>query len=191
MILLRTLLILSLAAMGALIYGLGQTPDATAQTPTQPGPLTREGATATLRGPIGFDSYQALLKALERDSALTTLVLDSPGGRVPAARGLARLVREGAIRTEVYGTCASACTLVFLAGETRVLHAGARLGFHGYRLISGPPLLDPEEEQARDTAYMIARGVAPAFAARAYATPHSNMWFPTRQDLTAAGVLAD
>lgn len=153
--------------------------------------LRLDGTVAYLSGPTGFAAFNALGALLDSGAPVSTLVLDSPGGRVAAARGLARLVREAGLSTEVRGTCASACTLVFLAGTRRTLAPGARLGFHGYRLISTVGTLSPADEQARDARDMVAQGVAPAFAARALSIPHSDMWFPTRAELRAAGVLGD
>ena len=58
--------------------------------------------------------------------------LDSPGGTVIPALEIGRLARERGYRTVVLagGTCASSCALIWLAGSTRYLEPGGRVGFH-------------------------------------------------------------
>ncbi|MDA8747321.1 hypothetical protein N9M66_03820 [Litoreibacter sp.] len=144
-----------------------------------------------LTGDIGFDSYNALRATLIADPNLTTLQLDSSGGRIPAARGIARLVREANLATHVSGTCASACTIVLAAGHVRSMEQGSRIGFHSYRLISTVATLSPSDEQERDKSELAAQGISVEFLDRAFATPHDQMWFPSTEELRAAGVLTD
>jgi hypothetical protein len=75
--------------------------------------------------------------ALANPGAL--VVLSGPGGNVAAAlaigaeihaRGMATLVPAGAY-------CASACSLIWLAGHQRLLGAGARIGFHATSIPQG------------------------------------------------------
>lgn len=144
---------------------------------------------AYLSGPIDFTSFVALENTLKAHPDLDTLVLDSLGGRIPAARGLVRLVQEAGLNTHVEGLCASACALAFLAGQKRTLGQAGQLGFHGYRLISTVATLDISEEESRDAAFFARSGVSGTFTQRAFATPHSEMWIPSQQTLKHAGVL--
>lgn len=100
------------------------------------------------------------------------------------------VVRRFDLATRARGDCASACTLVFIAGHSRALEPGARLGFHGYNMRSPMPgLIDPAEEMARDSAVFHAAGVDKGFMACVMAVSHREMWFPSRQRLIAAGVI--
>lgn len=159
--------------------------------PAPPLALEIEQGTVYLSGEIGFDSYNAMAAALRKQVKLTHLELNSDGGRISAARGIARLVREAGLSTRVSGTCASACTIIFAAGKRRTLSDGARIGFHGYRLVSNVTTLDTDAEQERDKAEFIKQGMDPAFVNRALAIPHDDMWFPSRAELRAAGVLTE
>ena len=47
-----------------------------------------------------------------------------------AARDMAADIIAFNLSTVAYGECYSACTLIFLAGQSRTLEAGAKLGFH-------------------------------------------------------------
>lgn len=116
--------------------------------------------------------------------------LASDGGLVEEATALAALVTARSLATYVRDDCASACTLVFVRGRRRYLAEGGRLGFHA----------PYEEDAARRTwavdptperqAYLDA-GIAPAFAARALATPADEIWIPTPAELIEAGVATD
>ena len=151
--------------------------------------LPVRGGVVDISGPITFDTFDALQATLTAESAIHTVRIDSAGGRIPAARGLARLVREFKLDTHVDATCASACTLVFIAGRSRTLGDDAQVGFHGYRLISTVLTLDMTTEQTRDIAAFARKGVDPDFMAHAMAVPPDQMWFPTHQELTRAGVV--
>ena len=148
-----------------------------------------ENGVAIFAGLIDFGAFNALENTLKRHPDLHSIRLTSDGGRIAAARGMARLISEANLSTQGIATCASACTLVFMAGDTRSLAPDARLGFHGYELVSNVITLNTEEEQERDKETFRNRGVSDDFLEKAFAIPHSEMWFPSHQILRAAGVL--
>ncbi|MEM9581139.1 MAG: hypothetical protein AAF891_10670 [Pseudomonadota bacterium] len=179
------------AALSGTIDNIARNATRTAAPAPPPVTLPVDGRTAFLIGPITLRSYSALKTTLRQDNAITALHLDSEGGHIGAARGLARLVMEAGLDTHATGICASACTLVFAAGTRRSMARDARLGFHGYLLHSRILTLDPEQEEARDAAFLVSRGIDPEFAARALAVPHSEMWFPSPANLRAAHVITE
>ena len=174
--------------------GLDRLADAYASPPppdAAPPLLETVGEVVVFSGPIDLATFRALEETLRQDPGLKVLRLTSEGGNIPAARGMARLVAEAGLGTEAAGLCASACTRVFIAGRTRQLRIGARLGFHRWRLETNVRILDTVTEEARDRAAFAARGVDAAFLDRAFSTDHGSMWFPTTHELRAAGVLTD
>ena len=183
-------------AVGALVPAALTLPDPAAGRPPPAPPaytlaLSPDRGHVDLTGRIDFGATADLSELLEGTPGVHTLRLESPGGRVAEARGLVRVVRLYALATEVTGDCASACTLVFIAGHRRTLGGGGRLGFHGYNLRSAAyGLIDPAAEMKRDSRVFRDAGVDAAFIARAMAVPHQTMWFPERGDLIAAGVIA-
>jgi hypothetical protein len=108
--------------------------------------LTQKGSAALLSGAITDGDEFKLRDFLARPEAaqLHALYLDSPGGRVYAAREMARQIREKGYTTIVdagRARCESACTGLFVAGTRRLyLNAGTiadgdaktrrGLGFH-------------------------------------------------------------
>ncbi|WP_127555434.1 hypothetical protein [Saccharospirillum alexandrii] len=146
-----------------------------------------------LDGYIDFGVTQALSTLLEQEDSVVHLRLQSRGGLVAEARGLVRLVNEFGLSTSAYGDCASACTLVFIAGQTRYLEPDARLGFHRYAQKS--PVMEflmkqnPEEEQQRDLNLFRRANVDEAFLTRIMETPHQSMWYPSVSELIRSGVV--
>ena len=142
-----------------------------------------------LSGPITFEMFAAFEVALAENPQIRQVVLNSEGGRVFAARGLARLIREAGLGTHVDVLCASACTLAFMAGDTRTMTATARLGFHGYRNLSPIKTLDDRAEERVDRDAFLAAGVAPDFVAAMFEPSPDDIWFPPHDTLREAGVL--
>lgn len=153
--------------------------------------LDPAGGLVRLRGLIDFGVTRDLETLLTAAPQVRVIRLESAGGRVAEARGLAKLVRRKALDTSASVECSSACTLVLLSGRTRYLEPGARLGFHQYGLHS--PLvrvfIDPAAEQARDEALFAHHDVDPAFLAQVAQIPHREMWFPWPDELLAAGAV--
>lgn len=153
--------------------------------------LSADGQSIHLQGPIDFGVTRQLAALLERANGVRHISLESEGGRVAEARGLVKLIERFELATSARGNCSSACALVFISGHERSLEPGARLGFHSYGLLS--PMvgmfLDPATEQKRDMAVFRRKNVDSAFVGRINATPYESMWFPTPDELLAAGVV--
>ena len=64
-------------------------------------------------------------------SKKATVYLDSPGGKVLAATDIGTIIRIKGFETAVdNAVCASACALVWLAGEPRMMSNLTSIGFH-------------------------------------------------------------
>lgn len=154
--------------------------------------LQVRGDTILIDGFVGFRTHTALLELLETpESPYTTLRLNSDGGRIFAARAIANALILHDINTEVAGRCASACTLMFLAGKQRLLLDGGQLGFHQYLQTSSVQVLNTAHEQEKDRAYFRARGVSEVFIASMFQAEHQDIWFPDRATLVSVGIVTD
>jgi hypothetical protein len=89
--------------------------------------------------------------------------------------------------------CYSACTIAFIAGKPHGLGRDGKLGFHGYAFDTEHRVqtLNVRQEEVRDRAFFASQGVREAFLEKAFTTPPSTLWLPTRAELIAAGVIAD
>ena len=142
-------------------------------------------------GSIELGATDQVRQHLSAHPAITEIVLNSKGGNIYEARGLAALIREGDLGTAAHGTCNSACTTVFIAGTSRRIMPGARLGFHKYRIDAGYAVLtaDPRREQDYDLAAFRRSGVAEWFLEKVYENDATGMWYPTTRELIDAGVV--
>lgn len=149
--------------------------------------VAQDGRHLVIDGGIGFGLSNAVAAALERNRDVRTIELWSPGGRLPEARRLADLLRARALDTLVIDSCASACTLVFMAGDQRKLAGDARLGFHSG---SFPGIAEAQARllQLADMQYLLQRGVPRDFIARIYDTPPEELWEPSHDELFRARV---
>lgn len=198
--LLMALLAVSLLAIGMIVVvgfstqhrsGAGGPTDSVPPLPAYRLTLSEDGAQVHLSGRIDFGITADLEALLDHAPAVKTLTLASGGGRVAEGRGLIRLVTKHRLATEAHDACLSICALVFMAGHTRRVAPRGLLGFHSYDLRQ--PILrmymDVGAEQARDMALFRERGIHEDFLARIADTPPTEMWYPSRRDLRAAGVL--
>ena len=83
-----------------------------------------------IKGPLNLgDEDKFRLLALASPKA--TVYLDSPGGRVSPAIEIGTIIRLKGFETAVEdGQCSSACALIWLAGEPRVMSNFSSIGFH-------------------------------------------------------------
>ena len=83
--------------------------------------------------PGDIDALRASIKAAnDAGKLVTSLRLNSNGGNLLEAARLADWVKSAKISTNVGqgATCASACFLIFAAGETKYANISARIGVH-------------------------------------------------------------
>ena len=161
--------------------------------------LLLEEGVVLLRGNLDFRDFEAVQAAVAAGAPIHTINLDSPGGRIHAARGLARLVLENQWRTEVTGNCFSACPLIFVAGTERHLGPNGRLGFHRYAAAmstdsatQGQIILgDVAAEIRRDREFYASRGIDADFLDQMFTADHAEIWRPNRATLVAAGFVTE
>lgn len=154
-----------------------------------------------------------LAEHLRQNKDITVLQLTSNGGVVWVGADMAQIVQDYELDTRVVDECSSACVTIFLAGARREMARGSRIGFHQnswnaediqdyYKYWRAQShwhtpwdfatwlYSDTQHETAEQIAYMLSRGVEPAFAVETK-TYRPGMWFPTRQELEEAGVLRE
>lgn len=144
-------------------------------------------------GDIDRGATLALRSAAKKLPSGAVLILNSSGGLIVEARGMAKVVEEYGLYTRVTQRCYSACTLVFIAGFERSLGKRGELGFHQYDVYAQSPLpwIEPEKEQQKDRALFQQKQVAKWFLDKADSTPHQSIWVPLREELVSAGVVSD
>ncbi|MFZ6873750.1 ATP-dependent Clp protease proteolytic subunit [Undibacterium sp. Di27W] len=147
-----------------------------------------QGDTLSLKGQLGEGSSVYFAEFLEKTPHTKTIILNSSGGRLLEARKIASIIKARQFNTYVEDLCASACTYIFLAGTDRAATPNARIGFHqpSFPGITGRDL--DTATQAMLDEYRQAQLPEP-FIQKIGATESAGMWYPTREELLAAGVI--
>jgi len=88
-----------------------------------------------LSGDVDKAMLLKLKNAIAKYPNLKTIALDSPGGYVHIGFEIGHIIRENNLNTYIYGngSCASACTYIFMGGKYRGMQFGGKLGFHPAR----------------------------------------------------------
>ena len=143
----------------------------------------------TISGSLDPGITRNLRSFLKRNPGVRTVVLESDGGNIYEARGIAKVIGENGMDTMVPSFCYSACTTAFIGGRTRRIADGARLGFHQYRLAGISIFTDSKAEERKDAELYLQAGVSAAFIEQMHHAPPSGMWYPPLQLLLSEGVI--
>lgn len=145
-------------------------------------------------GTIEPGTADELRRALDKWGAkATTLVLQSPGGHVPDAIEMARLLRSRGMKTRVPDDayCASSCPLVFAGGIDRIASAKAWIGVHQVYAVEAAGgtvhdgMRDAQLVTARTQQMLDEFGVDARLWILAMQTPKEKLYFFTGRELKA------
>lgn len=147
---------------------------------------SEDGSALIVDGPITDGAFADFQRAARAYPIARQVILRSPGGLMFEADRIAHLVRERRMATYAQTLCASACTVILIAGRDRAAAPGTRVGFHRPNVsLSRTP-----ERTLQLTRRLYERaGLAPSFTARIYATPFESVWYPGVDEMISAGVL--
>ena len=133
----RCLLLYAIAACGLVNAGLAVSMSIAAAAEIKSISLADDRVEISISGNIAAGDAELLrtrIKAATDAGKLVTSVrLNSEGGRLLEGARLADVVKSTKVSTNVgqNATCASACFLIFAAGETKYAYVRARIGVHG------------------------------------------------------------
>ncbi len=150
--------------------------------------VLNDGKEIALTG--GFDSGTAadLQAMLGRYPGVRTIDLSSTGGFVAEAESVRQAIQSHGLATYTDGLCASACTIAFIGGRSRYLGPHGRLGFHRYASAAFTAEQDGAANFAGQKSLLDA-AIAPEFAAKAFSTPNTSIWYPDATTLLRANVV--
>ncbi len=156
-----------------------------------PSAATQETETATallITGVIGPGSYDQFHAAVSRATP-KLVVIEGPGGVLGEAILIGEEIRRRHLDTMVASkrSCASACAVVFLSGQTRYLGSGATVGLHSASYADGRA--DPEATKLM-AAYLSQVGVPSATLRRMAQTAPSDIRWLTKAEQQAIGIRA-
>ncbi len=153
--------------------------------------FSADGRSLRLDGVIGMGDGQRLKTLLASEAArgLKRVDLASPGGRVREAERMAAAMKEHRHEARAVGTCASACTLVFLAGSPRQLAPQAQLGFHRASTGTYNPVFEELANQHLASIYR-ELGLPQPIIDKTLRTASSSIWFAPREELQSYALIA-
>jgi hypothetical protein len=136
------------------------------------------------------DAFKAAIKiANDAGKLVSSVRLNSPGGNLLEGAQLAEVVKFAKMATNVGqgATCASACFLIFAAGETKFANYTAQIGVHGASDQAGRET--PQSGAATVSMARIAKelGVPAAIIGRMVVTPPNEMVWLSPADLQSMG----
>lgn len=90
------------------------------------------------------------------------VVLDSPGGELTSALAIGKVIKLRGYSTIVRAgdVWASACALIWLAGETRYMDPSSKIGFHAAHVVKGHDAVESGMANALVGAYLSQLGLA-------------------------------
>ncbi|MFT7771973.1 hypothetical protein [Roseateles sp.] len=153
--------------------------------------FSADGRSLRLEGVIGMGDGERLRTLLGSEAArgLKRVELSSPGGRVREAERMASALKAHHHEARAVGTCASACTLVFLAGNPRHLAPQGQLGFHRASTGTYNPVFEELANQQLAQTYR-ELGLPQGMIDKTLRTSSRSMWFVPREELQAHGLIA-
>ena len=141
-----------------------------------------------LYGGIEVGSEKQLEAQLDAHPNIKLLHLHSIGGRMLGAIRLAGIVKQRKLDTYVKERCASACTVVYLAGVNRLIGENGELAFHAAG-IGGTSTHNNEALSSSLKTQYINAGVPQWFLEKVLATPNEDLWIPDHNDLRKAKII--
>ncbi|MFO1039839.1 MAG: hypothetical protein U1E45_23600 [Geminicoccaceae bacterium] len=157
--------------------------------PLPPFLTLQDGKTLRFEGDLDGTAAAAILKALATPN-ISALKIDSGGGDLASASGLAEVVHARGLQVEVDDECAFACTVVLAASPTGTVQPDSVLALYrakmpepvpgrGHRDVAvADPAIDPELQQALDRF-----GVSTPGPARLRAIMEEHHAYPDLSDL--------
>lgn len=138
------------------------------------------------------EAAEALIKTVnDGDRLISAVRLDSPGGSLAEAVKLAGLIRRAKLPTIVAAGshCASACFIVFAAGNEKFASYEAAIGVHGVSDKFGRETAQTEEATIAMARFASGFGVPPRIIGRMLTTHAHQIAWLTPDDLRAMGTI--
>ena len=156
--------------------------------------LAVDGDRLEVTGWVTWSLQAAFSKALDDNPGIRIVVLNGPGGNANVGLRLAEIIKTRHLDTMTTSFCASSCTMMFAAGQHRILQNGAQLAFHelfsrGDSKSGWSPIVDLF--QARYRVAWRADGIPDDFIDHVFRTPGDQVWTPSNEELTAANVVTE
>ncbi len=140
--------------------------------------------------PGDLEAVQTVIKkANDNNRMVVTIRLNSIGGNLLEAVKIADVIRNGKIATAALSgvTCASACFIIFAAGNEKYAHYTATLGVHGASDSSGNETVESGSATISMARVVRELGVPASIIGKMVVTPPNQMVWLGPDDLRSMG----
>jgi hypothetical protein len=137
------------------------------------------------------DTLKSIIKSANDSGHIVSAIrLDSPGGNLLEGSNLATIVRFGKIAASVISgaRCASACFIVFAAGNPKYANYNASVGVHGASDEAGRETVEAGAATVSMARIVKDLGVPAAIIGKMVVTPPDSIIWLTPDDLRSMGV---
>ncbi len=152
--------------------------------------VLNDGHDLELMGHIEIGSNELLKEQLALYPNINRIHLHSQGGRILAAIRMMDTIKRSGAETYVKTECASACTLLFVAGAKRTLGENGKLKFHAPGVGTASAHDNTELGADMKKAYE-GENLPVWFIKKVMRTPNDTFWVPTSQELLKANIVND
>ena len=144
-----------------------------------------------LNGIMAWSLVDKFMSELDSNPQVRVVVLDSPGGHIAVGRRLADEISRRRLDTLTTTQCASSCTIAFIAGQRRMIGPRATLGFHSLSAVFDGGKADflVQLSTQKNDEILRRAGVPDDFIQRIDATPGTELWTPTMEELRGANIV--
>ena len=164
------------------------------------------------KGDILVTTFDKINSILKKNKNIKSFVIDSVGGDIDTAEEIADLIIDYNLDTRVKSYCYSACSIIFLGGNKRILDKGGKIGFHQsyylkddienwynniqdefeniYEFIAWLHA-DTQKNIFDYMQFFLERGVDPNFAIKSLQAPSDSMWYPRRKEMLNANFITN
>ena len=148
--------------------------------------ISIDGKTLNVRGILTAGDGSKITSILDSNKSVSTIHLDSPGGRPVEALIIANFVIEHKLNTSVNRKCSSACTIIFIAGYSRQLAREAKLGFHG---VSASTREATTAGRVFMMKYYAKRNIDGRFIELISSMPTTEIYYPSNEELVKYNII--
>jgi hypothetical protein len=137
-------------------------------------------------------AFRHIVQAANAGGHVVELVtLSSPGGNLLESVKLAAIIQFGKMATSVLGSsmCASACFIIFAAGNEKYANYTASVGVHGASNTAGKETARSDAATVTMARVVKRLGVPPSIIGKMVVTPPDQMVWLTPDDLRSMGVI--
>ena len=149
--------------------------------------LNKDKTLLKIHGGIDYGLVNSVAETIKNNKNINTIELNSSGGRVSEGRELSKIINQLKLNTQTTTGCISACTIAYLAGNSRYLVESGYLGFHEYIYSFNVPL--KYFDYRYEFSLAKEKGINLIILENGLNTPSLKLYIPSRKELLQSKIV--